>query len=158
MEQKVGNIVIEGAKLIFRNFQGKVSQYNKNGEKTVGILLPDDIAAKAEADGWKVKYLRPREDDPEQYKQPWLPTKLSYRFYPPTVVLITSRGKTMLDEQSVGKLDWANIQNVDVVIRPYNYPGVNGGAPGISAYIKSLYVTVQEDEFADKYADMPDIM
>lgn len=155
MENKIGNIVLEGAKLIFRNFQGKVSQYNKNGEKTVGVLLPDDIAMQAEADGWKVKHLNPREDDPEQYRQPWLPVKLSYKFYPPTVVLITNRGKTILNEDGIGMLDWANIQNVDIVIRPYAYPGVNGGPSGISAYVKSLYVTIQEDEFADKYADLP---
>lgn len=157
MEQRVGNIVIEGAKLVFRNFQGKVSDYNRNGEKTCGVLLPDDVAEQAKADGWKVKYFRPKEDDPTGYQQPWLPTKLSYKFQPPTVVLITSRGKTLLDEQTVEQLDWVNIQNVDIVIRPYHYPSINGAAPGISAYIKSLYVTIQEDEFADKYADMPNV-
>lgn len=151
------NITIFGAKLIFRNFQGKVSAYNKNGEKNVGILLPDDIAEKATADGWNVKYLKPREDDPEQYRQPYLLVKVSYKFYPPEIYINTSRGKTIQTEQSIAKLDWANIQNVDVTIRPYHYPSVNGQPAGISAYVKSMVVTLEEDDVLKKYADVPDI-
>jgi len=156
MEQNEKNITIFGAKLIFKNFQGKVSSYNKNGEKTVGVLLPDDIAAKAEADGWNVKRLKPREDDPE-YRQPYLTVKVNYKFYPPEIYIVTSRGKTIQTEQSVATLDWANIQNVDIVIRPYHYPSVNGQPAGISAYVKSMVVTLDEDDVLKKYADVPDV-
>lgn len=150
------NIKIEDARLIFRNFQGKGTQYNAEGNRNFGVLLEDELAEAAAADGWNVKYLKPRADDPEQYSQPWLPVKVRYGDYPPIAVLITSRGKTKLNEDTIGQLDWTIVKNCDLIIRPYNYPAMQGRPAGVSAYLKSIYVTAAEDELAEKYADIPD--
>ena len=151
------NVVIEGAKLVFKNFSGKVSEYNRNGQRNFSVLIDDELASKLEEDGWPVKYRKPREDDPEQYRQPFLPVKVQFNMYPPTVVMITSRGKRKLDENTIGQLDWARISNADVQIRPYNYPAINGKPAGVSAYLKSLYVTIIGDPLETKYADIPDL-
>ena len=151
------NITIEGAKLIFRNFSGKITDFNRSGQRNFCVVLDDELAEKLEADGWSVKYRKPREDDPEQYRTPFLPVKVQFGMYPPKVVLITSRGKKELNEESVGQLDWARIINADVQIRPYNYPAMQGRPEGVSAYLKQLYVTIQEDPLESKYADIPDI-
>lgn len=159
---KVSNIKIEGGRMIFKNFQGKENlPYNKAGDRNFGVLLDDELANQLKADGWHVKYRPPRQDD--GYEQPWLSVKVKYGIYPPTIVLINSSGKIRLDEDTVGQLDWTQVQKADMIIRPYSYPAMfdkkgNEIRPaGISAYIKSLYVTVQEDDFASKYADIPDI-
>ena len=151
------NITIEGAKLIFRNFSGKTTDFNRSGQRNFCVILDDELAAKLEADGWSVKYRKPREDDPEQYRTPFLPVKVQFGMYPPKVVLITSRGKKELNEDTVGQLDWARIVNADVQIRPYNYPAMQGRPEGVSAYLKQLYVTIQEDPLESKYADIPDL-
>lgn len=151
------NVIIEGAKLIFKNFSGKVSEYNRNGQRNFSVMIDDELAQKLEADGWPVKYRKPREDDPEQYRQPFLPVKVQFNMYPPTIVMITSRGKRRLDESTVGQLDWSRISNADVQIRPYNYPAINGKPAGVSAYLKSLYVTIIEDPLETKYAEIPDL-
>lgn len=166
IKNNVSNIKIEGGRLIFKNFQGKEDlPYNREGNRNFGVLLDDNLADQLKADGWNVKYRPPRQDD--DYRQPWLPIKVNYRvkpnMAPPIIVLINSHGKLRLTEETVGQLDWTQIKNADMIIRPYNYPAMldkkgNEIRPaGISAYVKSLYVTVQEDDLAAKYADIPDI-
>lgn len=158
-EQKkvTSNISISGARLIFKNFQGKKTDFNEEGNRNFGVLLDDDLAEKLERDGWKVRYLKSKEDDPEKYEQPWLSVKVKFGQYPPIVTLINSRGKKRLDEETIDQLDWSVIKNCDLIVRPYNYPARPGVPAGVSAYLKAIYVTISEDEFAEKYADIPDL-
>ena len=146
------NIRIEGARIGFRNFSGEEGRFNPKGRRNFCVFLDEDIAKDMEKEGWNVKWLQPREegDEPQAYLQ----VKLVFGKIPPKIVLVTGRGKTRLDEDTVNILDWAEIQNVDLVIRPYNWE-VNGDT-GVSAYIKTMYVTLREDEFESKYCDVPD--
>lgn len=151
------NIKLEGAKLIFKNFQGKASQYNAEGRRNFGVLLSEDLAERLYEDGWPIKRLKPRDDDPDRYEQPWIPVKVKFDPYPPIAMLINSRGKKRLDEDTIEQLDWSIIKNCDLIIRPYNYPAIAGRSAGVSAYLKAIYCTIAEDEFEDKYADVPDL-
>lgn len=158
----ISDIKIEGGHLIFKNFQGKGNDYNKEGDRNFGVLLDDDLAERLKDDGWNVKYRPPRQDD--DHEQAWLPVKVKYGNYPPIVVLINSNGKIRLDEDTVGQLDWTQIKTADMIIRPYNYPAMvdkkgNVIRPsGIAAYLKSLYIVVNEDDLAMKYKDIPDLI
>lgn len=160
-ERKVtSNFRKEGARLIYRNFAGKPSQYNAEGNRNFGVLLSDEDAEMLKEDGWNVKYRKPDENG---YEQPWLPVKVKFGDIPPICQLINSRGKMKLDEETIDQLDWCYIENCDLVIRPYNYPAMIGKdgsiirPSGVAAYLKSIYVKIREDDFEAKYAELPDL-
>ena len=153
MAQKVlSNLSIENARIAFRNFSGKEGKYNAAGQRNFCVLLEQDLAEQLSVDGWNVRWLEPR--DPEEPRQPYIQVKVSYGNISPKIVFITSRNKTVLNEETVGLLDWAEIQEVDLIVRPYNWE-VNGKS-GVKAYLKTMYVTLAEDEFEGKYRDVPD--
>ena len=146
------NITIEGARLVFRNFAGKEGKFNPAGKRNFCVLLDDELAKTLQEDGWNIRWLQPRdeEDDPQAYLQ----VAVSFGKVPPRIVVITSAGKQTFDEKDINILDWAEIANVDVIIRPYNWE--MNGKTGVKAYVKALYVTMAEDEFEKKYANVPD--
>lgn len=152
MSNVTKNITIEGARLIFRNFSGEASKYNRQGSRNFCVLLDEELANALSADGWNVKYLNPKE--PEDSPQAYLQIAVSYGYTAPTIYLISSTGKTLVTEDNVNILDWCEIQSADLIARPYNWD-VNGKT-GVKAYLKTLYITIVEDEFAKKYSDVPD--
>lgn len=154
MDRKyVNNISVENGRIIFRNFSGEPDKYNKTGGKrTFSLVLDEETALRLKEDGWNVKPLKSRDpDDPPQYQ---LSVEASYKSYPPRIYLIAGKRKTELTEETIGSLDYAEIKNVDLTIRPYFWD-VNG-KQGIKAYVKNMYVTIVEDEFEKKYRDYGD--
>jgi len=160
MSGRMPVLKIEGARLILKNFQGKAKEFNEEGNRNFGVILDPELAERLEADGWNVKYLKPFPDDPDQIRTPWLSVKVKFskqgeRGRDPMAVLITTRGKIKLDEETIGQLDWTRMKAVDLVINPYEYTIKGGRASGISAYLNAIYVTVEEDDFYEKYGDIP---
>lgn len=147
--KQIDDLIIENAKIIFRNFSGKQTEYNRAGNRNFCVILEDpEIAQQLAKDKWNVKILAGREEGEEA--RYYLPVQASYDNYPPKIVLVTQRNKTILDEESLSTLDFAEINNVDIIIRPYSWEA--NGRTGIKAYVKSMWVTIEEDYFEAKYA------
>jgi len=153
MPNKVSkNLSIEDARIGFRNFSGKEGQFNPKGKRNFVVFLGKTDADVLAEDGWNIRWLKPR--DPDEESQAYLPVDVNFDHVPPRIVVITSRAKNELSEDSINKLDWAEIEHVDLIIRPYNWEV--GEKSGVKAYLKTMYVTIVEDEFESKYRDVPD--
>jgi len=140
-------LTVEDARLIFKNFAGKEGKYNRPGDRNFCLLLEDDLAKALLVDDWNVKYLKAREpgDEPQAY----LPVTVSFEHRPPRIVLVTSKGRTVLTEEECEVVDWVDIKTIDVSINPHPW-SVNGKS-GVKAYLKTLYVIMEEDYLDLKY-------
>ena len=150
------NISVENARIGFRNFSGKEGKYNASGIRNFCVFLDEERAEELAEDGWNIRWLNPKDDQDE--RQAYIQVAVKFDGEnpgrSPKILLMSRNGKTILDEESVAILDWAEIVTVDLIIRPYNWD-VNGKG-GVKAYLKSMYITIMEDEFESKYYDAPD--
>lgn len=148
--ERNNKLAIDNARIIFKNFTGKDDKFGREGDRSFSIVIEDDALAEQLAnDGWNVKPLTPR--DPDEKVNHFIKVKISFKVRPPKIWLLTNRKRTLLDEDTIATLQYARIENADVVVSPWRWE-VNGKT-GIAAYLETLYVKIEDDPFADKYAD-----
>ena len=148
-----GIVQIDNARIIYRNFAGAPSKFNREGDRNFAVIIEDqDIADALTEQGWNVKIKAPREegDDPFMF----LPVKVKFNDRGPRVYLQNSlggRNRVMLDEETVGMLDHVDIINVDLDIRPFDWEVQ--GKTGRTAYLQSICVTQEVDRFVDRWEE-----
>ena len=148
--ERNNKLAIDNARIIFKNFTGKDDKFGREGDRSFSIVIEDDACAEQLAnDGWNVKPLTPR--DPDEKVNHFIKVKISFKVRPPKIWLLTNHKRTLLDEDTIATLQYARIENADVVVSPWRWE-VNGKT-GIAAYLETLYVKIEDDPFADKYAD-----
>lgn len=141
-------LIMENAKIRFRNFSGRPDDFTREGDRSFALVIDDeDLANKLKEDGWNVRMRMPKNDG----EDPWyyLKVKVNFGGFPPKIIEVTSRNRVSLNEETVGILDSAELKSVDVEISPYHWE--IGGRSGITAYLKTMYATIEEDPFAAKY-------
>lgn len=155
MESKViiensGKLIIENARILYRNFSGAASQFNREGDRNFCVFIDNLDAVNALKDaGWNVKIRKPRDeqDDVAHY----IKVNVSYRFRDPAVFLHLGSTVNELTEETIGLLDNADIETCDLIINPSKWSRQDGSS-GISGYLETAHVVAREDYFASKYA------
>lgn len=146
---KVGNreiLQIDDCRIVYRNFTGEGSKFNREGDRNFSVVIDDQDLADQIADaGWNVKVKPPRDEDDEPFFT--LPVKVKFNGRGPNVYLIVGDRKVELDEDTIDCLDKIDIIGVDLDLRPYDWE-VNGQT-GRTAYLQAMRVIQDADRFAD---------
>ena len=150
-----GILQIDDARIIYRNFAGAASKFNREGDRNFSIVIPDQEMADALVnEGWNVKIKAPREDGDVPFMT--LPVKVKFNDRGPNVYLQTGSRMNRLDEDSIACLDQIDIVSVDLDVRPYDwvlYEGTKDEKRGRSAYLQSIKVVQDVDRFASRFAE-----
>ena len=132
----------------FRNFSGEKTRYNRDGKRTFTVILEEELGHRLEEEGWHIRYREPQAEGEPTIAL--LTVEVRFGEYPPKVIMIVGEDKTPLDETNIDILDTAEIVRADMVIRPYNWTVDDNS--GTKAYLKTLYVTVEDDDFGGRYS------
>lgn len=145
-----GILQIDEARIVYRNFRGEGSKFNREGDRNFAVVIPNqEIADELIEAGWNVKIKPPRDEDDIPFM--YLPVKVKFNERGPHIYLVTGRAQNKLDEDGVSIIDDIDIVSVDLDIRPYDWE-VNGKS-GRTAYLQSMRVTQDADRFASAYMD-----
>lgn len=145
-----GILQIDDARIIYRNFSGVGSKYNREGDRNFALVIPnEEIKDALVQEGWNVKIKAPREEGDTPFMI--LPVKIKFNDRGPHVYLKSGQALNKLDEETVGCLDDIDISSVDLDLRPFDWD-VNGKT-GRTAYLQSIHVTQNIDRFAARYAE-----
>lgn len=145
------NITFENARITFKNFSGKGSQYNREGDRNFCIVIDNEaMAEELKADGWNIKQFRMTEENPNP--DYYLPVAVAFRSeYPPVINIIKGKSMTQLTDETVYMIDHARIETCDICVRPYTWE-VNGKT-GVKAYLEEMYITLETSRLSEKYAN-----
>ena len=143
-----GNLVFEGVKLYYKNFGGIPKPGGPaTTERSIGVVLEPDDAEKLKKEGWNIKYSNP---DEHGKITTYLPVILRYNKFPPVVEVYTSKGKTVMTEDTVGTLSGAIINTrpdgkpwCDLIVHPYKWE--TAGGKGVKAYLNKGRFGIMED-------------
>lgn len=145
-----GILQIDEARIIYRNFSGAPSKFNREGDRNFAVVINDEeIKDALIEEGWNVKIKAPREEGDEPFM--YLPVKIKFNERGPKVYLKSGKATNRLDEESINCLDHVDIVSVDMDIRPYDWEVQ--GKTGRTAYLQSIWVTQEVDRFADRFAE-----
>ena len=156
----INKIEIRGAKIARRNFRGEERRWqgkiiNAEGNRNFILILPDELVGDLIAEGWNVKQFKNGEDgEPGDY---FINVKVNFSYKPPTIWLVSTKTdgtktRTRLDEDTVGELDFADIVDVKILVKPVVRQSTFTGEDMVTAYLETMYVEVESgDPFAEDF-------
>lgn len=152
--------------ILFCNLEGRADGFNNQGARNFRLKFNDDDFAKSLADdGWNIKIYTPKNDDYDPYY--YLTVKAKFRVdgatvrQDPEIHMINSKNDILLGAQNMADLDAKfrarEVNACDLVIHPYYWTKSNmGSGEGITAYLKQMWAVVNDNPFAERYADRND--
>ena len=149
--RSLDNIIVENARIACRNFDG--NRYKRGGERSFWLVIENPEAANhLQSLGWNVHIKPPREEGDQPFM--YIPVAISYRYdkFAPKIYKVTSRGKESIYEEDVADIDNWELRDIFIEVRPRFWTDDDGNEK-VKAYLKTMYVTIEEDPFAYRFQD-----
>ena len=155
------NELLQGVRLKYRNFRGLERKQggrvlNADGKRNFNVVLNEDQYLDLKEKGWAVRAKEDADGNPEYL----LKVNLQFGVRPPMIKMVPSDGGKgiMVTEETVDQLDFAEIDNAELVIRPYNWD--ESGQHGAAAYLRSMRLDIYIDPLeaammAEDEAELP---
>ena len=144
---------LQNRNIIWRNFSGNKTQYNKNGNLKFTIVIDNpETAQKLAQYGWNVKIKPSKNDDGEVFCTLEVRVRLDLAFARPKIMQFTRAGRVQINEANIGNFDNAEFEVVDLVLRQYLWTNP-AGENGVSAQLAEMYVKLREGELEAKWAE-----
>ncbi len=151
MPKERPSLMLENKQILYRNFSGRAGMYNKEGDRDFSVILSPEEADSMAAAGWTIRMTKVREEGDEAI--PFFTVKVNYSGWKdPKIVLMTSRARTRLDESDLITLDQCDIAYIDLIVNGNPWGPMADGKSGMSAYLQSAFVMIDEDPLEQKYA------
>ena len=150
-------VKIKHVRIKWPNFEGKVSEFNQNGQKGFDVILPEEVALDLYDSGWNVRKREINNDGDYEY---YINVAVSFdKGNPPIIYKIQDGYKQLLSEETACVIDTYHnqgaIEDITVKLRPY--PWHKGGRSGIKAYLFRMNIWVTSDDMDEELAGIPDI-
>lgn len=174
-----GNLNVENAVMIFKNFAGNSTRFNpQGGKRTFSLVVSPEMAARLDESGWnvKVKEVRDQLNEGEQtqtvgyadymashldsFDHAMFYTEIvvnEHSEYPPKIYRVSEfdgeKTMALVPPQQWKQMDESELVNVDLVIHPYNHGRNIANPDAKKGYLKTMYATmVAVNDFGGKYA------
>lgn len=145
------DLIIEGARIMHSNLAGEAGKFNAEGVRSFNLVIDDrDFAHQLAADGWNIREYIPKNADPDSEPIYLIKTFARFDKKPPKIICIKGGVQTPLNENTVGLLDHADIEHIDLIVHPYIWE--YAGKSGVKAMLNEMYVTIKESPFDRKYS------
>lgn len=174
-----GNLNVENAAMIYKNFSGNPTRFNPaGGKRTFALVLSDEYAPRLNDMGWNIKVKEVRDqrvDDEVSRTVSWNDYDSSYRGefdhaliytevvvnensdYPPKIYKVSEfngeKSMALMPPDQWYRLDNEELVNMDVVIHPYMHGRSIANPDAKKGYLKTMYAqSVPVNDFGGKYA------
>lgn len=149
--------------ILFCNLEGRKDQFNTKGERSFRLKFNDDEFAKSLVDdGWNIRIYTPKNEEYDPYYYMTVKTKFRVDsenvYQDPEIHRVNAKNDILCSAQNMHDIDMAfanrKVQRVDLVINPYHWVHPKmGSGEGIAAYVREMWIEVEDSPFASRYAD-----
>lgn len=139
--------------VVTRNFSGRKTDYTPEGRRSFKLRIAEEDALQMQADGWPIESWDAKDanGNPTGEKRYALRVHVRFDNFPPEIKMYSGGRMTILGENEVGTLDYAEIEAVGMKIHGSRWT-LSNGRTGIKAYLAQMNVKIMENELDEEFA------